>query len=424
MLFCAGLGADLSLPKVVPALANLTQDIAGPVPVRLLQDWARGEQDLDAAQTLLNSFRIFGTVVSTDSSGLSKLTRAEDLLEVVHCISEPKEVVHAIGREIGGRAVGTWVADNTEMFFPSAVDVDTVLEAMAEVQARIRERLRVRLGMCVHTGCFYEISGGLYGPDADIVEDLAENFAGADEVLVTDAVVSQAKRIQTDELTPRIFERATGPTTAWVHRSPRRMPELREKETHYPHPFPEDFYRMLPLFGQPEQKAAIRAQLYSDWLREAVVVFLARHRDSGERSLSGLLDDLVANACMDAVIRNGAPGHGQVATCGGGLAILTFDDAQYALDYVRLLFAELSRYGLPMIAGIDHGPVLDFHTHTGRSGITGDPVNVASKLAEDAGAPGEINITNRAWEAIVCRDDVTAFERTVSGVTLNGYTLR
>src|SRR3954469_860406 len=83
-------GSNVSLPKVIPALANLTQDIAGPVPVRLLQDWAKGEQNLDAAQTLLNSFRIMGTVVTTDSSGLSKVTREMDLLEVVQWISDPK----------------------------------------------------------------------------------------------------------------------------------------------------------------------------------------------------------------------------------------------------------------------------------------------------------------------------------------------
>src|SRR3954453_14922896 len=118
----------MSLPKVIPALANLTQDIAGPVPVRLLQAWARGEQNLDAAQNLLNSFRITGTVVSTDSSGLSRLTKAMDLLDLVQFISEPKQIIHAVGCETGGRAVGTWVADNAEMFFPTTVNADTVLD--------------------------------------------------------------------------------------------------------------------------------------------------------------------------------------------------------------------------------------------------------------------------------------------------------
>ncbi|HXJ40106.1 MAG TPA: hypothetical protein VNH18_12585, partial [Bryobacteraceae bacterium] len=159
----------MPLPKVIPALADLTQDIAGPLPVRLLQDWATGEQDLSAAETLLNAFETEGTVVSTDTSGLSKMTQAMDLLDVLHVISRPKEIIHALGREVGGRAIGIWIADNSEMIYPPDVEPEVVIDAMGEVQYRIQERLRVRIGMCVHTGRFYEIGGGLYGADADLV---------------------------------------------------------------------------------------------------------------------------------------------------------------------------------------------------------------------------------------------------------------
>src|SRR5262249_19652074 len=108
----------MAKPKIIPALADLTQDIAGPVPVQLLQDWASGEQDLAAAESLLDPFRIDGTVVASDTAGLSKLTQAIDLVEVISLISRPKEIVHALGVEIGGRAIGIWIADNTEMYYP------------------------------------------------------------------------------------------------------------------------------------------------------------------------------------------------------------------------------------------------------------------------------------------------------------------
>src|SRR5712671_4548448 len=104
----------MPLSKVIPALSDLTQDIAGPVPVRLLHDWAEGDQDMSEAQALLSSIQIQGTVVSSDTSGLSRMTQAMDLLDVLSVISQPKEIIHALGREIGGRAIGTWVADNTE----------------------------------------------------------------------------------------------------------------------------------------------------------------------------------------------------------------------------------------------------------------------------------------------------------------------
>lgn len=411
-------------PKIIPALANLTQDIAGPVPVRLLQDWATGEQDLDAAQRLLNSFRIVGIVVSTDSAGLSKLTKAMDLLDVVHLVSEAKEILHAVGAEVGGQALGTWVADNSQMFYPTNVNVDTVLDAMAEVQHRIRERHSMQLGMCVHYGCFYEIGGGLYGPDADVVEDLAENCAGADEILVTEAVVNQSKQIQPQELASRSFMRAFGPVNVFSHQSPRRMEHIVGNQTRYPHPFPEEFYRMLTLLQHPEQGVEIRKQLYSGWLREAVVVFFVRHREHLElRSLGGLIDDLVGNACMDAVIRNSARASGEIATCGGGIAILIFDDVQSAIDHAQTLLEELRRNELPVVAGIDKGPVLHFPSPQGRSGITGDPVNIASKLAEDAGSPGEINMTDRVYGALINPGTWRRFEKILSGVALNGYTI-
>src|SRR4051812_13225171 len=120
----------MALPKIIPALADLTQDIAGPLPVELLQSWGAGQQDLNAAQKLLTSFAIEGSVVSTDTSGLTKLTEQKDLIDVIAIISKPKEIVHALGTEIGGRAIGTWVADNSEMFYPANVKAGDVLDAM------------------------------------------------------------------------------------------------------------------------------------------------------------------------------------------------------------------------------------------------------------------------------------------------------
>ena len=169
---------SVQLPKVIPALSDLTQDIAGPVPVRLLQDWATGEQDPAAAEALLQPFEIEGTVVSTDTSGLSRLTQSMDLLDTLSLISQPKEIVHALGRAIGGRAIGTWVADNTEMFYPASVEPDRVVDAMSEVQYRIHHRLRLRIGMCLHPGRYYDIGGGLYGVDASAIEAVV--FPGLD----------------------------------------------------------------------------------------------------------------------------------------------------------------------------------------------------------------------------------------------------
>jgi len=412
----------MPLPKVIPALADLTQDIAGPLPVRLLTDWATGAQDLDAASGLLSAFEIDGTVVSTDTSGLSRMTQAMDLLDVINVVSRPKEIVHALGRAIGGRGIGTWVADNTEMIFPSGIEPETIVDTMGEVQTRIEERLPIRIGMCIHKGRFFEIGGGLYGRDADVVEYLAENCAGGGEILLTDSVLGDLSVVPAD-LEAKVFTEEALQLQAWLLKSKRRMPHLEERETAYPHPFPAEFYALLPRLNNAAEATELKQMIYSRWLRERVVVFIALHRDQEDaRSLSGLLDALVENALMETVVRDTAP-QDSIASSAGGIAIVTFAGASEALDYARTAQARLAANGLPVRVAIDTGPVLLFQNSHGPSGITGDPINIASKLSEDTGRTGRISVSARAARQLGGRVSGENFEIRISGVVLAGMVL-
>lgn len=414
----------MPLPKVIPALSDLTQDIAGPVPVQLLRDWATGAQDLASAESILSGFQIQGTVVSSDTSGLSKLTQAMDLLDVLSLISQPKEIIHALGRAIGGRSIGTWVADNTEMFYAGSLQPDLVVDAMSEARARIEERLQVRVGMCVHAGGYYEIGGGLYGTDADVVEYLAEQCAGPGEILLTPQVASRLTKRESDELALKTYNHEGSREEAYLLRSARRMPDLEETDTAYPHPFPEEFYRQLPHLHEPSEAERIKQEIYGKWLRECVVVFLARHREPQQtRSLAGLLDDLVINALMDTVLREVTPGADHIASSAGGIAILTFTDQREALDFVRVVRAKLAENGLAINVGIDAGPVLLFQSSRGPSGIAGDPINIASKLAEDVGRPDCISVTDRVARQMGNTAACERFSISISGVALNGVIL-
>jgi class 3 adenylate cyclase len=407
----------MPLPKVIPALADLTQDIAGPIPVELLQSWATGAQDSAAAEKLLAAFQSEGTVVSSDTSGLSRMSRSMELLDVLRLVSQPKEIVHAIGREIGGRGIGIWVADNTEMLYPGSVSPETVIAAMHEVQARISERLQVRIGMCVHQGRFYEIGGGLYGEDADHVEYLAEHCAGPGEILLTESLARHVESTATGRLVPKLFGGAEASLKAWILSDGPRLPELAEHETTYPHPFPEEFYALLPQLGEP----GLKDMIYSRWLRERVVVFLAREREASElASLGGLLDDLVINALMETVVKETAPQVENIASSAGGLAILTFATTSEAVGYARAVKAQLAENGVQVRVGIDAGPMLLFSNPKGPSGITGDPVNIASKLSEDVGRADYISISDRAAKQLGDNHAAERFEVQVSGVTLSG----
>lgn len=418
----------MALPRAIPALADLTQDIAGPVPVQLLRDWATGRQDLAAAETLLDSFRVQGAVVASDTSGLSRMMKEMDLLEVLNLISQPKEIIHALGREIGGRAIGAWVADNTEMFYAEDLAPDTIVEAMTEVQARIQERHAAQVGMCIHAGSFYEIGGGLYGADADTVEYLAEHCAEGGEILLTDAVARRLNTASPDggpsscmTLEPVSLEDVS--EQAYAVQWKRRAPWLRENDTAYPHAFPPKFYELLRRFRESED---IRRQIYDQWLQECTVVFLARQRGPGEAgaaSLDSMLDNLVINALMDMLIRETMAASEHIAASAGGLAILTFNTAQEGIGFARDIRAKLAENGLPVQVAIDTGPVLMFRNARGPSGIAGDPVNTASKLAEDLGVSGRISVTERAFAQMSGISSADRFELTISGIPLRGVFL-
>jgi class 3 adenylate cyclase len=413
----------MPLPKVIPALSDLTQDIAGPLPVDLLHRWATGEQDLSAAASLLSSFQIQGTVVCTDTSGLSRMTQLMELLDVLSLVSQPKEIVYALGRAIGGRAIGTWVADNTEMFYPENVEPETVVDAMAEVQCRIDERLKLRIGMCIHSGVFYEIGGGLYGGEADRVEHLAEQCAGPREILLTERVARQLKPNATDVLTPMKYPHDGFEELALRLKSTRRMPALTESDTRYPQPFPRDFYELLPHFQEPGTVDEVKRRVYERWLRDRIVVFMARHHEPQARTMAGLLDDLVINALMDTVMHEATRGTNHIASSGGGIGILTFEQPGDALEFTRQVHARLAENGLPVLIGVDSGPVLLFENWRGPSGIAGDAINIASKLAEDIGRPNCISVTGRAAQRLGVSDGHERFETTVSGITLRGVIL-
>jgi class 3 adenylate cyclase len=351
-----------------------------------------------------------------------------DLLEVLNLISRPKEIIHALGREIGGRAIGTWVADNTEMFYGQDLAAETIVETMSEAQARIEERHAVQLGVCIHAGIFYEIGGGLYGGNADTVEYLAEHFAGPGEILITEPVAqrlraaSAADAAREATLTALPQDDVTG--RAYTVEWKRRAPWLQERDRAYPHAFPPKFHELMSRFGESK---AISRQIYDQWLQERTVVFLARQRtlaeSTGAASLDGLLDALVINALMDTVIREIMSAGDHVAGSGGGLAILTFETPQEGISFARDIQAKLAENGISVHAAIDAGPVLMFRNSRGPSGVTGDPVNTASKLAEDLGMPGSISITERAFSQLKSVAAADRFEVTVSGVTLRGFFL-
>ncbi len=68
-------------------------------------------------------------------------------------------------------------------------------------------------------------------------------------------------------------------------------------------------------------------------------------------------------------------------------------------------------------------PFLLFETPDGAKSIAGDAINIASKLAEDAGRAGRISVTTRAAARLGPAPAGEPFQVTASSVLLTGIML-
>jgi hypothetical protein len=410
--------------RTIPALADVTKDISGPLPVGLLDDWAAStDRSHQAARLLLAPYRREGTVVSSDTAGLTRMTQERELLDVLWLVSEPMQLLYATGSAIGGHAVGVWEADNTEMLYPRDLPVDAIADAMVEAQARIAERTKVRVGLCMHSGVFYEIGGGLFGGDAQLVEKLAEDDAKGAEILVTHELVQRLEAPGAYALTRRTDLDALHGPGVFSLASSRRLPALRESESLYPHPFPPEFFAML---RDPVRRAeAVANQAAGAQMVERFVVFLVRKGAArSQEDLASVLDELLLNERMNAIVQESLGGSAQVAETTGGLSIVVFERGREAVDFAHAARERFRARALAVSLGIDCGPVLLFPKGPGRAGsVAGDPINLSSKISEDLGEAGRIRITERAAEGLSGVDGAERFEETISGVRICGVIL-
>jgi class 3 adenylate cyclase len=160
-----------SIDRFPAGFFDVTQDIAGELPVELIEHWTHGDRSRASALRLLSAHAVTGSVVSTDAAGLTSLTRARSVIEILALLNQPKEIVHACGAAIGGEAVGVWAADNTQMLYQRA-EPGRLLSALLETRDRIARACEIQIGMCVHHGSFFRLGGGLYGTEIKTIGNL------------------------------------------------------------------------------------------------------------------------------------------------------------------------------------------------------------------------------------------------------------
>ena len=104
----------------------------------------------------------------------------------------------------------------------------------------------------------------------------------------------------------------------------------------------------------------------------------------------------------------------------GTLGIYVFDDAPAALDFARSFRQAFAKYDIACRIGIDAGAVVLFDLPAGGKDSAGNPVNVASKMAQDNGIFGKVYL-GAAMKALVDVSGFTEISYTVSGVEMNVY---
>ena len=411
--------AKFSSDRFPPGFFDLPAGAGETLPLDIIAEWTRSSQTQEVARAILAPHTLRGTVVASDSAGLTKLTRDRSLIEILALLSHPKELIHGHGVAIGGRAVGIWSADNTLMFYESSIERDRVLSMLVTAMDRMRRECELGIGMAVHTGEFFELGGGVYGHDADRVETIAETHTEGGDLIATDTFARMLVNPQQFALAPlRFADEALGEHFK-VENGP-RLEGLDVSNINYPAPFSDDFSTGLSRYARTRRPSAVPRQAYQD----LAVVLIIREREERDIPEVAVLNDLALTAAMKRIgttlLRDL---DGAEVKNSGVIGIYTFPAASTAVDFARAYRSALDEQGIQCAIGVDMGPVLIFELGNGTRDIAGLAVNVASKLAEDVGAFGRIQVSDGVAKESGMRRERPTLKFTVSGIDLRAHDL-
>ncbi len=416
--------------KIIAALADLRQDIAGIVPVDIISKWNDSAHTAEAQTDILRPYERSGFLVSSDSSGLSRLTGERTLLEVMNIVSIPKEVIYSVGSAVGGRGVGVWAADNTEMYYDDSVGAEVVVEAMAAAQKRLHQGV-LQVGMGIHRGVFWEIGGGMFGEDAELLQSLAENQTSAKEIVVSDTVRARlgqdwqahlARRedldadggdsdgrpgfysLNYDNYGARFLDLAVDFSAGFQASGERKF---------YPFPFGMEFFLAMK---QMETSAEARAKL-AKYCFDKTVILIKIYHPKSPLLLNQLTDWVVMNALLNEIAVKYSV---RLVKSNGDLGIFVADSQTEAVEFAEDVILSLRETRDLVSIGLAAGEILLFGLDQGGMELAGGPVNIASKISEDVEERDSLYVHESVQVPAHHLAKFAEFEMGKSGVTLRG----
>ena len=399
-----------------PGFFDLPQGAGETLPLDVIEAWTGAAQSAAVARELLGPHTLHGIVVSSDSAGLTRLSRERPLVEILAMISRPKEIVHGWGTAIGGQALGVWAADNTQMFYPPNVEASRVVGAMLSVTDQVAKDCEVAIGLAAHEGRFFYLGGGVYGPDADRVEVVAEEHTEGGELVVTDTVARGLAR-DAWRTTKRADLAAQFGTILRIVDGP-RVTDVTPSDFDYPAPFTTGFFEEITSYTRRGRPSRMPRPEYE----QATVVLIEREREETDIPEVAVLNDLALVAAMKRIgLGLLSDLHGTEIKSAGLISIFVFPQAAQAVEFAKGFRATLKDQGIECRIGVDTGQVLRFDLGGGAKDIAGSPVNVASKLAQDVGEFGTIYVSEAAAKKAGTPGAMDSFD--VSRVTLKAVRL-
>ncbi|MCC7432911.1 adenylate/guanylate cyclase domain-containing protein [Candidatus Peregrinibacteria bacterium] len=403
--------------KIIAALADLKQEIAGVIPVDLISLWQKSLRNAAAERSILRLHEKVGFMVNTDSAGLSKLTAQKSLLEVMRIVSQPKEIIYGIGRQIGGRGIGVWAADNTQMFYQD-IGIDELLEAMIAAQKQVSLG-PLKVGMGIHHGVYWEIGQGMFGVDAELIDEVAEEHTAGGEIVLSDKCFDDSslqkwqtslfKRGDLDEHFQKDFwsfnyEKFSGKEFEV---------DLNAEDLIYPLPFDRKFYQAL----RQMEKSADARNVLEEFFANKVVVLVKIYHNKANFLLDQLTDWVVMNAFTAEIAERYAV---ETIKSNGDLGIFVADSDSEAVQFAEDVLLSMVRSEDRVSIGLARGDILLFNLEGGGKDLAGGAVNIASKISEDVPGHNTLYVEESVQIPEVQRNKFEAFAMDKSGVVIRG----
>lgn len=404
-------------------LFDVKQDIIGALPLRLVEQWLSSEQTHADALKLLDSHKVQGYSVSSDSVGLTRLCKQRGLLEILAIINQPKKILYGYGSAIGGESIGIWAADNTQMFYPDSINATTLVSAMLTIQDEIAQSCQIKIGIGAHYGIFYSISGGLYGLEADAIEEIAENHTEGGEILISQSICDRLPRNHNFTIQKR--DDLTNLTTEIgnIYRvlDGSRLSRIQPLNQRYPIPYSEAFYADLVEYETRLIDQNFAHLLIDKYIQKKVVVLIESKNQAVENHEVSMFNQLSFSALMkDVGLRLLDQKAATEIKVISSLGIYVFDEADTAVSFAQTFRQELTKQDITCRIGIDAGEVLISDLSVGSKDIAGMPVNVASKMAQDKGEFGKIYLS-AAMRDLVNVSGFNEIKYNISGVEITSY---